>query len=299
MPTLIHTPIGRRSFLRCTVLGGVALAFGCQVTPRPRSSGGGGSFRVALFSDTHIPAIATESYRGFVPVENLRAIVPQMIAAQPEVAVLCGDAARLDGKEGDYAALRGLLEPLTSMAPVSIALGNHDHRGNFRKVFGPGPGPAGEAVDRHILVVEHGVARLVILDSLLQPNLTPGFLGKAQREWLTRYLAEATDRPVVLFVHHTLTDGDGDLLDADRLFALVRPHRQVKAIFYGHSHRWEQLNREGLHLINLPAVGYNFSDDQPVGWVEAAFSWEGVELTLRAVGGDRSRDGQKVGLRWG
>ena len=66
----------------------------------------------------------------------------------------------------------------------------------------------------------------------------PDYLGKAQRQWLADFLAGSDDRPTVLFVHHTLGDGDGDLLDINRLYRLVRPHRKVKAIFYGHSHEY-------------------------------------------------------------
>lgn len=298
MPALIHTPIGRRSFLRVSALGAATLISACRSASRQATSGGPSTFRTALFSDTHIPADPADGYRGFRPVDNLRAIVPQIVAAQPEAAVLCGDAARLEGKVEDYTALQGLLAPLTATTPLSIALGNHDHRANFRRVFTPPPGPAGPSLDRHVLVVEHPVVRWVILDSLHQVNFTPGFLGKAQREWLATHLPTLEDRPVVVFVHHTLGDNDGDLLDADRLFAVLKPHRQVKAIFFGHSHRWERMERDRLHLINLPAVGYNFNDQQPVGWVEASFHPKGVDLTLHAVGGNRSGDGEVVPLRW-
>lgn len=301
MPGFLHHPIGRRSFLRYTALGAATLVSACRAGPGPASAGlgAGGEFHLALFSDTHIPADPTDAYRGFKPVDNLRAILPQMLSARPAAAIHCGDAARLEGKPEDYAALKTLLDPLATQMPVSIALGNHDDRGNFRNAFAPGEGPAGKAIDRHILIVEHAVARLVVLDSLLYPNKTPGLLGQAQRNWLSGYLGSQRDRPVVVFVHHTLADSDGDLLDAERLFTLLRPHRHVKAIFYGHSHRWEFLERDRIKLINLPAVGYNFNDQQPVGWVEARFRREGVDLTLHAVGGNRAEDGKTFPVRWG
>jgi hypothetical protein len=106
------------------------------------------------------------------------------------------------------------------------------------------------------------------------------------------------DRPTVLVVHHTLGDGDGDLLDVDRLFGLLRPYRHVKAIFYGHSHVWDRQERDGIQLINLPAVGYNFRDQDPVGWVQAWFHPSGVRLKLRAFAGNRERDGELVEVAW-
>jgi hypothetical protein len=124
-------------------------------------------------------------------------------------------------------------------------------------------------------------------------------LGKNQRDWLAAYLPRMTDRPVVVFVHHTLNDGDGSLLDAERLFALLEPHRHVKAIFYGHSHVWELGERSRIKLINLPAVGYNFRDQDPVGWVDARFHPDGVTLALRAIAGNRDQDGRATTVRWG
>jgi hypothetical protein len=133
---------------------------------------------------------------------------------------------------------------------------------------------------------------------LLYVNKAAGLLGAQQRAWLMEYLKTHREKPIILFVHHTLGEGDGDLLDASRLFEIIRPHRQVKAIFYGHSHAWQIGQRERVKLINLPALGYNFSEDQPVGWVDARFRRNGVDLTLHAIAGNRAQDGQTSSVRW-
>jgi hypothetical protein len=146
--------------------------------------------------------------------------------------------------------------------------------------------------------MERPAIRFLLLDSLLYVNKVPGLLGKAQRTWLDQYLAGSDSRPTVLFVHHTLGDGDGDLLDVESLFRVVQPYRKVKAIFYGHSHRYFYGQDRGLHLVNLPAVGYNFVDSEPVGWVDAQFSGAGAELTLQALGGNKAKHGETVVLRW-
>lgn len=100
------------------------------------------------------------------------------------------------------------------------------------------------------------------------------------------------------FVHHTFGEGDGDLLDGDRLFELLKPHPQVKAIFYGHSHHWAHEVRQGLQLVNLRAVSYNFQDQDPVGWVDAGFDKLGVTLTLHAIAGNASGHLKPVRLEW-
>lgn len=297
MPILVHRPASRREFLKATAVGGAALILaGCR-TVRPTTAGGG-EFHLGLISDTHIPADRTEVYRGFNPCANLERVVPEVLAAGPEGVVVCGDAARLEGKLEDYQQVRMQIEPLAAAAPVYIGLGNHDDRANFRKVFTSPAGTLAAVDGKHVTVIEHPVVRVIVLDSLLYPNRVAGLIGRAQRAWLAGYLPTINDRPVVFFVHHTLGDNDGDLLDAGRLFDIVRPHRHVKAIFYGHSHVWELGEREGLQTINLPALGYNFRDQDPVGWVDARFRADGVSLTLHAVGGNRADDGKTFVVRW-
>ena len=137
----------------------------------------------------------------------------------------------------------------------------------------------------------------MLLDSLLATDVTPGQLGSAQRTWLASQLAAAS-APTVILVHHTLGRNDGELVDAERLFEVLRPHRHVKAIMFGHSHKYEVTEREGLQLINLPAVGYNFVDSEPVGWIDSVWTEEGVDLTLRAIGGNQAANGQTTSVHW-
>jgi Icc protein len=253
--------------------------------------------RLALLSDTHIPADAAERYRGFSPVENLAKVVPAVAAAPVEGALLGGDLARLKGLSEDYTRLRELIAPITAKMPVGMVLGNHDHRANFLQAF-PAMQPATPTVaNKHATARETGGLRFLLLDSLLATDVTPGQLGNAQRAWLGKELATSSATTIVL-VHHTLGGNDGELMDADRLFDTLRPHRHVKAIMYGHSHKYEVIERDGVQLINLPAVGYNFNDSEPVGWVESVWTAEGVDLTLRTIGGNQAANGQTTSVHW-
>ena len=271
---------------------------GCSSTPRSAQSERGKPLHLALLSDTHVPGDRKNGHRGFNPWENLKTAVPQVEEARPEGVILCGDAARLEGKSDDYTELRGLLEPLAARAPVFIAMGNHDDRANFNRVF---PLPYGDRAgikDKHVVAIEEDDLRIVVLDSLMYVNKVPGLLGKEQRTWLGEYLATKSNKPVVLFVHHTLEDNDGDLLDAPLLFDMIEPHRHVKAIFFGHSHVWSIKERGHVKLVNLPAIGYNFRDQDPVGWVDARFDRAGVDLTLRAIGGNKTEDRKITRVDW-
>jgi len=257
-----------------------------------------GLTRWAFLSDTHIPADVNNNYRGFYPYQNLQKIVPDIISASPDAVAITGDLARLSGEPGDYANLRKLLSPVAEKKPVFMALGNHDNRENFVKVFDNIPGEKQPVRDKHIVVVNKAPIRLIILDSLLYANKVPGLLGKAQRQWLESYLKKSDDTPTILCFHHTPGDNDGDLLDVLHLFSIIKSVRKVKAILYGHSHAYGFSQFEGVHLINLPAIGYNFSEAQPVGWVEAHLRSEGGDFILHASAGNRDKDGSVKKLTW-
>jgi len=254
--------------------------------------------KFALLGDTHIPEDIENNYRGFYPYRNLEKIVPEIISASPDGACIAGDLARLTGEPGDYANLKKLLNPVAEKTPVFMALGNHDNRENFRKVFDETPGEKPDIKGKYVTIIEKAPVRIIMLDSLLYTNKVPGLLGKAQRQWLKNYLIESDEKPVILCFHHTLSDGDGDLLDVPRLFSKILPIRKVKAIVYGHSHVYGYSEFEGIHLINLPAVGYNFSDSDPVGWVEASLGSRGGDFVLHAAAGNQDQDGSVTKLTW-
>ncbi len=280
-------------------MAGAAIVLpGCRTS---RSASGTDEIRLALLSDTHIGGDrerAKDPRGGFDPWVNLQRVVSDIVARPPRGVILNGDAASREGLVTDYQELKTLLEPVNRVAPVYLGLGNHDNRETFKEVFTFTAGGDAEVRNHQVLIVEEPFIRFIVLDSLLYVNTSAGLLGEDQRAWLTEYLRTHTDKPGLLGVPHTLGDSDGDLLDADRLFAILRPHRQVKASFYGHSHSWNISERAGVKLINLPALGYNFWKGEPVGWVDARFRRHGVELTLHAIAGNRDQDGQTSSVGW-
>jgi Icc protein len=296
MPALLQSRITRRRFLESATLGALVLGVG-GISARGADDAEK-TFHIALLSDTHLPADKEEAFRGFKPWENFTKITPEVVEAKPELIILNGDGARLEGKVADYEALQMLLKPMLDVAPVCIGMGNHDDRANFLTVFKAVAGEKQKVPNKHVMVIEHDLMRIAVLDSLLYTNKVAGMLGKAQRTWLADWLPTVKDRPVIIFVHHSLGDQEGDIADVERLFALLEPHPHVKAIFYGHSHKWVLGERQGIKLINLPAVGYNFGDGEPVGWVDAKFRKNGVELTMHALGGNMADNGKKFELKW-
>lgn len=286
MPFL-STPISRRG----------VLAMGLAAVPMLRGQQPSETSHWALLSDIHIAENPNDTFRGFHPTANLDAVTKKLQGLQLDGTIINGDLARLKGMPGDYTAVSSLVSAVSGKMPVAYAMGNHDNRGNFLASQLKDAGRVDLAA-KHVLVIDIGPARVVVLDSLFGTDVTPGFLGKEQRNWLDTYLTGHADKPTVLFVHHTLDDNDGSLMDADRFLKIAAAQRHVKAVFYGHSHRWSYENLSGLHLVNIPAVGYNFEDSQPVGWTAAVFRKDRVELTLHATGGNMKLDGERRNLTW-
>jgi 3',5'-cyclic AMP phosphodiesterase CpdA len=301
MAEFFYKSMNRRSFIRT----GLA-AFGTLVTLNAGCSPGllktdEKQTKLALLADTHISEDVEDNYRGFYPYRNLEKVMSDIVSNLPDGVFIAGDLARLTGQPGDYANLRKLLNPIAEKILGSMALGNHDNRENFLKVFYDIPRGKPDLKGKHVTVIEiikKTPIRVIMLDSLLYVNKVPGLLGKAQRQWLENYLKECDETPTILCFHHTLSDGDGDLLDVPRLFSMIAPIRKVKAIVYGHSHVYGFSEFKGIHLINLPAVGYNFNDSEPVGWVEARLGNRGGDFVLHAVGGNKDRDGSIMKLAW-
>jgi 3',5'-cyclic AMP phosphodiesterase CpdA len=284
--------LSRRGFLK----GGLTLAAGVATLGPARVFGEDRDecTRWAFLSDTHVAADPDNRYRRFYPYRNLQEVAGQVAYTPPDGVVITGDLARLRGQVEAYDNLKRLLTPITEQRPVYLGLGNHDRREDFAQAFAAGAGDVHTVEDKHVATAVAGPMRLIVLDSLITDRAA-GLLGHSQRLWLSNHLATSDDRPTILFIHHRPRI---DLLDTKRLFDIIRPVAKVKAVVYGHSHKFGFSEYKGIHLINLPATGYNMSRKQPVGWVEARLTDRGGEFTLHAIGGNRKNDRCREHLTW-
>lgn len=251
--------------------------------------------RWAFLSDTHIASAPDRRCWGLYPYLNLREIVARIESDLPDGLVITGDLARRNGRIEAYNNLKTLLAPIRGKLPICLGIGNHDDRDDFFHAFASRTPEEGPVENRHIVTVDAGPVRLLVLDTLHLVNRTPGLLGRPQRTWLETLLHASNEKATILCLHHTPM---GDLLDKGRFFDIIGPMTKVKAVVYGHSHKYEFSQYKGIHLINLPATAFDFSHRRPVGWVEAQLTARGGQFTLRAIAGDLKLAGHTETLRW-
>lgn len=254
--------------------------------------------RWALFSDTHIDANADLIFRDTHLADHLRSCVRQVEALQekPAGVFINGDCARLDGQPGDYSTLLSLLKPLSLAGlPLHLTLGNHDHRANFWTESKQNEA-AHPVQSKHVSVVESRRANWILLDSLDKTNVTPGLLDQEQRDWLGKTLDARANKPALVMVHHN--PSAGSLLDTAALLEILSPRKQVKALIFGHTHTWDIKDKDGIHLINLPAVAYAFGKGQPTGWIDCRLADDGAIFELRAHDAAHPKHGEKKALKW-
>src|SRR5262245_19868803 len=294
-------PLTRRRFL-----GSLATAAGVLAV-RPALAAGADPHRVAFVSDTHIPEKPEDVNSGCNMTDRLRQVAGELAKLDPKpvCAVIDGDLAWKTGTVTEYAAFGGLVEPIREAGiPLHLGLGNHDHFGRFAEGL-ERLRPKDRPVDgKQVLVVELERANLFVLDSYDPNNTVGGLLGAAQLKWLAAALDARKDRPAGVFAHHNLQFEPGKngayngLADSVALWPVLKDRPQVKAYVFGHAHTWRLTTRDGIHLINLPAVGYPFGKTEVTGWVDVRLLPGGAELVLRAIDPKHAKHGDKVELSW-
>jgi len=299
----IHLPpVSRRHFLRQVALAGAGFL---TLRHLEAAEAGVDADHFALFSDTHIAADPSQIARNVNMAEHLRQAVKEVVAlkTRPAGVFVNGDCALDRGLAEDYTTFTTLLQPLREAGmPLHLGLGNHDDREKFWDSLKGVKAGSPPVIGKHILVVKAALANWFLLDSLDVTKSTPGKLGEEQRAWLARALDEHAEKPALVMVHHNPAPGKAEqrsgLLDTDELMEILLPRPHVKMLIYGHSHHWEQKTRDGLHLINLPAVAYPFKVEEPTGWVDTYLARSGATIELRATDAAHPAHGKKIELKW-
>jgi len=303
-------PMTRREFLARSVAAGAAVVLG----PTARGSEDGAPrdpHRFALLADTHVDADPAVVKSGVNMTDHFAHVVKEVasLAVKPAGVILDGDCAHLKGLKGDYVQLASVAKGLSdAKLPVHLLLGNHDHRENMYAALKARRPAKAPVAGKHVSIVASPRANWFLLDSLNRVSAVPGLLGAEQLAWLAKALDAHSDRPAIVVAHHDpqwpVKNAAGKkrrisgLVDTEALFEVITKRRHVKAYVFGHTHRWGRSVRDGLHLINVPAVGYVFQKRQPSGWLLAQLQPDGITLELRSIDPTHKAHGEKVELPW-
>jgi Icc protein len=292
-------PLSRRRFLRRTLLtaAGLALAPNTFAAQKPTDE----NFW-ALFSDPHIAADRTLVHSNVNMAHHLETVVREVgeLPVRPAGIFVNGDCAFNSGEIKDYATFTRLLKPLRQ-TPIHLTLGNHDHREHFWTALKVKKTAKRPVTDKQALMVAAPRLNWFVLDSLDQTLSTPGVLGTPQLDWLAKTLDANPDKPALVMLHHNpgLTENAPGLKDTAALLEILRPRKQVKAYFYGHTHSWSvSKDDSGIHFINLPPTGYVFKEGKPSGWVRVNVVPDGMKLELRCLNNTHKQHGEVNDLKW-
>jgi 3',5'-cyclic AMP phosphodiesterase CpdA len=312
----------RREFLERSLAAGAALALarhlGCTTTATvpataPATAPPVDPNRFVLLADVHISAKAAEKVGTVNLTDCLVQTVGEVVrlAPRPAAVIVCGDCARLKGLEGDYRQLGALLAPLRGAdIPVHLLVGNHDRRDNLYAMLPDQQLEAPAIEGRHACVLQTPRVNWFLLDSLDKTNDVPGELGPQQIAWLAEALDARADKPAIVMAHHDLQFADdlealkkknkkpGGLRDTQALFDVLAKRRHVAAYLFGHDHRWQRRDRDGLPLVGLPGAAYTFDKAQPSAYVLADVKEGGATLELRCLDAKHKLHGEKVELPW-
>ena len=219
---------------------------------------------IAQISDPHISIPGGRMDRAYATASHLQRAVAHLnaLGPRPDVVLATGDLVDAGDVE-EYRRLRALLAPL--QMPVFLIPGNHDAREPLLAVFADHAYLPRDGGFLQYAVEDYPV-RLLALDTLV-PGESGGELCAERLAWLDTGLAEAPDRPTVVFMHHppfrtglNKMDEMG-LAGGEDLARVIRRYGNVEAILCGHIHRPITRRFAGTVAIVCPGTAHQIALD--------------------------------------
>ena len=193
---------------------------------------------VAQVTDLHIGFDRDNPHE--LNIRRLNMVIDQLNAMRPKPSLLLvtGDLVENGDDTDAYQHMYALIGRWEG--PLLWAIGNHDDRATFRATVPEVPVDGDGFVQYEI---DHGGVRWIVLDTL-DAGRHGGMICELRATWLEARLAERTDVPTILVLHHPPVDTGIDWMSAlaceawvQRLEAVVRPAAQVVGMIAGHVHR--------------------------------------------------------------
>ncbi len=244
--------------------------------------------KFVIISDLHIVPRGELSHAVDTSA-RLSAAIDHINATHPDAAfcIAAGDLT----DQGEIEAYQRLQELLAELKlPLYLTLGNHDVRTNFLKVF------SDQAVAQTGFLdycIDYGEHRILLMDSL-DTGRHAGLLVHEQLAWLASRLHEAAERPVILVLHHNISDlqvsTDSIRLDQnEELLNRLRGYPNLRQVISGHVHLASSGVVQGIPFTTFAGCHYNIEPriHDPTrraprieGPGQYAVVWSGSESTI-------------------
>ncbi len=239
--------------------------------------------RLLQISDCHLGHHAGEKLLGLDTDESLQDVLALIRAEQKCVDYLfaTGDIAD-EGQSGAYQRFFGTYVPQLPH-PVACLPGNHDCLIAMMKAS---TGPIEK-------IIELGPWVAVLLDSRIERQ-EHGDLSSAELAFLDQQLARYADRHVAIFLHHQPVNVGSAWIDqytvrsANKFFAVIDRHPNVRMIAWGHVHQDFNRERNGVKLLACPSTCVQFKpliDEFTVDTAMPGYRWIDLYNDGRVVTG--------------
>ena len=172
--------------------------------------------------------------------------ITNKLTPKPKFVIFSGDLTDKGDLES-YEYLKSVIS--ASKIPIILALGNHDNRSNFRKVF-----YGSEIGDPYFHASEYDEFKVIVLDTS-KPSKVSGTICENQFIFLQEVLNESKNHKVLLVLHHPPSIDEDDLpwttLDkksSKELYNCLKDH-DISGIFCGHIHLNKFINWNNIPII--------------------------------------------------
>ena len=214
---------------------------------------------IAQITDPHISLPGAQLYGGYLPEFAFSDVIAAVAALDPapDFVWLTGDLTE-NGTAEEYTNFQRQVAPLR--LPTAAVPGNHDRRAPFAAALAATPIRVGAGPFLNLAVDDLPV-RMLGLDSLDEGRAS-GLLCPERLAWLEARLAEAPDRPTLVFLHHPPFEtgiAAADLtrcVGGDALAAIVRRYPCVEFVSSGHLHRATATAFGGTRAGTCPSVAW-------------------------------------------
>jgi Icc protein len=210
---------------------------------------------ILQLSDTHILASSDATLLGVDTAYYFRAVLARAFADHPrfDLIMLTGDLAQ-DPISPSY---QYLLQHISQYGVPTVCLpGNHDDYALMQRVLNT------ELVScrKQVLL---GNWQIINLNSQIIGE-EGGYLDAGELSFLSASLRAYPDRHALVAVHHHSLPTESYWMDtmmisnSDALWAILKSHRQVKALVNGHIHQEMEAQIANVRILGTPSTCFQF-----------------------------------------